>query len=385
MLETLFWTSFLLFLSSWLIYPLVLALLSLFLRRHGGSWEDPDPWPPVSVMVSARNEGDVIGARIENLLAQDYAGDLQVLVGSDASDDRTEEVVGSFSDRGVVLYAGRERLGKPRMVQRLLELATGSVLVFTDADTVFAPDTVSRLVRPYSHPSVGCVDGNRRNSLSGETCESMYWRYEKAVKGLCSRMGAVLGATGAVFSVRRDLYSPLSPGRADDFELAVMARMQGYHCVFEPEAVAAEPSPDDSRQYRRMVRIVSWMVVSCLMLMGRALARGRVFLFLQLLVHKMLRWLSGFFLVMATVFAGLLVPETVYTLLFALLCIFHASAAAGMLLRRRPPSKLSGRIPPKLLFPYYFWLMNGAAADGILRTLSGRPVETWDKKKGGSD
>ncbi|OPL19718.1 MAG: hypothetical protein AVO35_01725 [Candidatus Aegiribacteria sp. MLS_C] len=393
MLETLFWTFFLLFLSSWLVYPLLLALMSLVLRRHDGCWKDPDPWPQVSVMISARNEGDVIGARIENLLGQDYSGELQVLVGSDASEDRTEDVAGSFSDRGVVLYASRERLGKPRMVQRLLELATGTVLVFTDADTVFAPDTVSRLVRPYSDPSVGCVDGNRRNSLAGETCESIYWRYEKAVKTFCSRMGAVLGATGAVFSVRRDLFRPLSSGRADDFEIAVMARLQGFHCVFDPGAVAAEPSPDDSRQYRRMVRIVSWMVVSCLMLMGRALARGRIFLFLQLLVHKMLRWLSGVFLVLATVMAGLLVPETFYTVIFMLLCIFHAAAAAGMLLRGGIPSKLNGGfpsklnggIPSKLLFPYYFWLMNVAAADGILRTLCGRPVETWEKRKGGSD
>jgi cellulose synthase/poly-beta-1,6-N-acetylglucosamine synthase-like glycosyltransferase len=373
---TLFWIFTLLFLSSWMIYPVFILVLSIFVKKHGATWEEPSPWPSVSVLVAARNEEGCIGARIGNLLEQEYQGELEILVGSDGSEDGTDSVVSSFSSRGVVLHSSPRRVGKPLLLQQMQAMARGDVLVFTDSDTVFAPGTVARLVTPYSDPRVGCVDGSRRNSLEGETCESIYWRYERAVKDLCSRMGAVLGATGAVFSLRRELFDPLSPSRGDDFELAVMARMKGYDCVYSGEAVAMEPSPDDARQYRRMVRIVSWMLGSCLLLMGRSFRRGRVLLFLQLLFHKLLRWLSGLFLAAATVFAGILsAGEGPYRAVFLLLCLFHAAALAGLLLR--------GRIPSKLLFPYYFWLMNGAAIDGILRALSGNPVETWEKRKGG--
>lgn len=376
MAVTLFWAFLFLFLSSWLIYPIILLVLRVFGGNGSCRWEDPGEWPPVSVLVAARNEEAVIGNRIRNLLEQDYRGDLQVLVGSDSSDDGTDRVAESFSGRGVVLYRSERRMGKPLMLQELLKLASGSILVFTDADTVFATSTVTELVRPYSDPSVGCVDGCRRNSLRQDTCESVYWRYEKKIKEICSSMGAVLGATGAVFSLRRDLFQPLSPGRADDFELAVMARLQGFRCVFNPEAVAMEPSPDDSRQYGRMVRIVSWMLVSCLLLMGRAVRERKPLLFLQLLLHKLLRWFSGLFLLAATAAAGFLTGSPFYAAVFILLCIFHLTAAAGALLRDRMPSKA--------LFPYYFWLMNGAAADGILRTVFGKPVETWESRKGGN-
>jgi cellulose synthase/poly-beta-1,6-N-acetylglucosamine synthase-like glycosyltransferase len=370
-----FWVLLSLFLSSWLVYPLLLLLLSSLHGKYHGKWQEPDSWPSVSVLISARNEEDVIAARIRNLLQQDYEGDLEVLVGSDSSSDGTDEIVDSFYSQGVLLHRSEKRIGKPMMIQQLMARASGDIVVFTDADTVFSPSTIRELVLPYSHPGIGCVDGSRRNSLDEETCESIYWRFEKFIKGLCSRMGSVLGATGAVFSIRRNLFRPLSPRRADDFELAVMVRLQGFDCVFNQDAVAMEPSPDDSRQYRRMVRIVSWMIISGLLLMGRALRRGKVMLFFQLLFHKFLRWLSGLFLLAVTVYAGLLADSSLYGVIFICLCAFHLMAALGALLR--------DALPSRLLFPYYFWLMNWAAIDGILRTMSGHPVETWESREAG--
>ena len=367
---TAFWLLLTLFLASWMLYPLLLLILGVFRRDH--DWPETGNWPSVSVLVAARNEVDYLGGRLDNLLAQDYPGKLEILVGSDASDDGTDRLVASYGDRGVILHRSDIRVGKPVLVGELYRLSSGDVLVFTDADTVFSTDTVRRLVTPYlSDPRIGCVDGSRRNSLTGPTCESVYWRYERAVKRACSRFGAVLGATGAVFSLRRSAFVPLTARRADDFELAVMARVVGFTCVFNAAALAAEPSPDDGRQYRRMVRIVSWMFVSCLLLMGRALSKGKLLLFLQLLVHKLLRWLSGLFLLAATILGGFVAAEgPVYAVLFSSMVAFHSLAAAGAALRTRLPSKL--------LFPYYFWLMNGASLEGIFRMLSGNRVETWD-------
>lgn len=370
-----FWLVLGLFLSPWLIYPSVLFGISMLFRKYSSSWKTPDDWPSVSVLIAARNEEAVIASRIKNLLEQNYGGSIEILIGSDSSDDETDAIAGAFKDQGVIVHRSGERIGKPMMIKKLLELSNGEILVFSDADTVFAPVTIRELVIPFSNPSVGCVDGSRRNSLDGDTCESIYWKYETLIKRMCSYFGAVLGATGAVFALRRELFKPLSSRRADDFELAVMTRIEGSSCVFNEDAIAAEPSPDDAEQYRRLVRIVSWMSISGVLLMGKALKKRNFLLFLQLLVHKVLRWFSGLLLAAATVLAGFLSNNQFYLILFLLLCLFHAAAAAGFLLKRFMPSKL--------LFPYYFWLMSIAAIDGILRILSGNPVETWEKKSKG--
>lgn len=370
-----FWIVLGLFLTPWLIYPCVLIGISMFFRKYSSSWKKPDEWPSVSVLIAARNEDAVIASRIRNLLEQDYRGSIEILVGSDSSDDETDAKAAAFRDQGVILHRSANRIGKPLMIKELLQLSNGEIIVFSDADTVFAPATITELVAPFSNPSVGCVDGSRRNSLDGDTCESMYWKYETTIKKLCSSVGAVLGATGAVFALRRDLFMPLSARRADDFELAVMTRVQGWSCVFNENAVASEPSPDDAEQFRRLIRIVSWMFVSGILLIGKALKKRMFLLFLQLLVHKVLRWLSGFLLATATVLAGFLAGVQFYLILFVMMSLFHATAIAGWLLARH--------MPQKLLFPYYFWLMSIAAIDGILRTLLGNPVETWEKKSKG--
>lgn len=374
MLETLFWLFAALGATPYLLYPLGMALVSLLLRGREVRTGLPEGYAPdVSILIAARNEEEVLARRLDNLLAQEYPGSISILVGSDCSDDGTDEVAASYADRGVTLFRSDRRLGKPGILQRLASRAEGEVLVFTDADTLFAGDTVARLAAPFADPEVGCVDGSRRNSLDHESCESTYWKYERAVKRICSRFGAVLGATGAVFAVRRELFEPLAPGRADDFELAVMPRVRGYRCVFNDLAVAAEPTPDDSSQFRRMVRIVSWMSVSGIMLAWKALLTGRIGLVLQLLLHKMLRWTSGFFLVAVTVISGLLWDHPFYRVIFLLLMAFHALAVLGGILRDRMPSKLS--------FPYYFWLMNLASMTGLLRLAVGNPIETWDRHR----
>ena len=320
---------------SWFIYPLFLCFSALFRKKT--PWIEPVEWPSVSVLVAARNEERVIARRIENLLAQDYPGRLEILIGSDSSNDRTDEIVRTFASNKVILFRSPERIGKSLIIQELLKLSGNDIIVFTDSDTEFASDAVRELVLPYGNQRVGCVDGSRMNSLDGTTCESTYWKYEKTIKMLCSRLGAVLGATGAIFSLRRNLFMPVSPNRADDFELAVMTRVQGYSCVFNDRAIAVEPSPSDSSQYRRMVRIVSWMVISCLLLMGKALKKGKVLLFLQLLVHKMLRWFSGILILCSTILSGILAGPPVYTTVFLLMCSFHLLAAAGLLLKKRLP------------------------------------------------
>jgi len=368
----LFWVCAMLLLLNWAIYPLALYLMSRFVRQP--VFRDPETWPPVSVLISARNEEAFIAARLSNLLESDYAGPLEILVGSDVSEDATDSIVSGFSaDNRVMLFRSEGRVGKSHMLQLLAERASGEIFVFTDGDTIFRPDTLTELVRPFTDPAVGMVDGNRRNSLEDETCESVYWKYEKWIRAQLSRLGTVLGATGAVYALRRSSFHPLGIQRSDDFELGVMVRMTGWRAVFNPGAVAVEPAPDDYRQFQRMARIISWMCSSGVIMFFMALGRGRIGLALQLFVHKFIRWVTAILLVLLTISAGVLWAIPFYRIIFLLLTAFHVLAAAGLALR--------DVLPGKLLFPFYFWLMSLSTAWGVIRAIAGRPSRTWERSE----
>ena len=373
-----FWSLAFLLALPILLYPVALCLLSRLWPREQYTEADGGNLPSVDVLLAVRNEESVLERRISNLLEQDYPGEkLRVLVGSDDSSDRTDEILASLAagNERIAYTCFDRRLGKPGVIMKLVEeLAEADALVFTDADTIFDTSTVRELVRPLSDPRVGCVDGFRRNSLESESCESVYWRYEKWLKTLASRAGAVLGATGAVFALRRKAYAPISPRRGDDFELAVMSRARGYRCVCNPLAVAFEPTPDDSRQFSRLVRITSWMAGSAFILLGRALSAGKLGLALQLLIHKILRWQGGFILAALTVVAAILAAtSSTWLVLCLLLAAFHLLAVIGLL--------SADRLPSILRVPCYFWLMFAASSLGMIRFLLNKPVETWDRRR----
>jgi len=253
----------------------------------------------------------------------------------------------------------------------LSKIAKGEILVFTDANTQFTPSTVGELVNPFSDPSVGCVDGSKQNSLDSVTCESIYWRYEQMLKALGSKIGAVLGATGAVFAVRKSLYNPQDPSRADDFETAVSTRIQGFACLYNSKAIAAEPTPDNSSQYYRLVRIVSWMMGSALALLGKAIKSKKYGLALQLAVHKILRWIMGVFAIIATV-SGILLAfyNSPTNVLFISVTVFNLLALSGKI--------LGNRIPSFLRLPYFFWLMSLASLSGVAKAVTSQAAAVWD-------
>ncbi|OPX31255.1 MAG: hypothetical protein B1H09_03315 [Gemmatimonadaceae bacterium 4484_173] len=366
----LFWVCVGMILLPMVFYPAFIFLMGLlFPRGNGHSYRE---YPLVTVMVAARNEEKCIEERIQNLLSQDYPKErFEVLVASDMSTDRTDEIIKSFADRGVRYFRFDKRMGKSAVMAKLSEFAKGEILVFTDANTQFSPNTVRELVEPFADPGVGCVDGSKQNSLDSVTCESIYWRYERTLKALGSRIGAVLGATGAVFAVRKNLYSPANPARADDFETAVSARIQGYSCLYNPQAVAAEPTPENSIQYHRLVRIVSWMIGSAFSLFGKAVKAGKYGLALQLAVHKILRWNMGVFAIVATA-AGILlaVYDSPLNILFISVTVFNIIALAGRFAGHRMPSFLR--------LPYFFWLMCIASLSGVIKAVTSQAVSVWD-------
>jgi cellulose synthase/poly-beta-1,6-N-acetylglucosamine synthase-like glycosyltransferase len=373
-----FWVAIGLISVTYFGYPMLIVVLGkLFYRpvRRDESFE-----PPVTLIIPCYNEEDVIEQKIENTLALDYPRDkLEVFIASDHSTDRTDEIAKAWADRGLKYFRPESRSGKPALICACVEQATGDFILLTDANTMWQPDVVRKLVRNFADERIGACDGVRHETnKEGATCESVYWKYEMFIKRMSSRLHAVLGGTGAIMMVRRAAFAPISRRRADDFELAARARINGWGVVFDEEAVALEPSPNNFDQIRRVVRMVSWTHGSAYFLLRESIRRLRPFIFLQIVCHKFLRWDVPIFAIVAFVASIFLLPVGLfYRIVFGLQCLFYLAAIAGWLRDR------AGKSIPKLLsIPYFFCLINYASLLGVGRFYLKNPVQTWEPRHG---
>src|SRR3954469_4532555 len=345
MLGILFWLAVGVILHTYVIYPLLLIVLDAVGQARGawaylGGDERRRPpaqigLPSVSVLIAAYNEASCIGARIENLLAQDYPeGKLEILVGSDASTDETDAIVQRYAARGVKLSRG-ERCGKAGVLSRLVSMATGDVLVMTDANTQFERDAIRRLVQPLREDEVGLVCGRLRlhTPMGAPVAEGAYWKLESLLKLYESRRGCVMGANGGIYAVRKHLFPPLPAGTVvDDFVAALRVLAAGSKVCYEPEAVAhEEAAPDHAGEYRRRVRIAAGGF--------RALSQHREllsprhgFTAFALWSHKVLRWFVPHAMLVA--FAAnvfLARAGTFYSIALLGQCAAYALAALSLL------------------------------------------------------
>jgi cellulose synthase/poly-beta-1,6-N-acetylglucosamine synthase-like glycosyltransferase len=247
----------------------------------------------VSVIVAAHDEESVIQRRLENLLALDYPRDrLELVVASDASSDRTDELVEQFADRGVRLVRCR-RGGKVAAQNHTVPTTGGEILAFSDANATWAPDALRQLVRNFADPQVAYVCGQLRlQAADGSNQEGAYWRYELALRAAESRLHSVTGGNGSIYAVRRSDYVDVDPRFGHDLSLPYLMVQRGRRAVYEPEALASEkPTPTNESEYRRKVRMFEhcWLIT----LRGRMLrGLGPVYL-LEIVSHRHLRYASG--------------------------------------------------------------------------------------------
>lgn len=374
-MTVLFWLLSGLILCIYAGYPL---LLELARRVSGGRAVTRDRRArPATLVISAFNEEEVIAEKIRNSLALDYPRDrLQVLVVSDASDDRTDEIVSSFAADGVELLRMPGRGGKTLGLNAALQRARGDIVVFSDANALYACDVVRKLARNFADPQVGAVVGESTYTTpeaESERSEGLYWRYETWIKRLESAIGSVVGGDGAIYAIRRELYVPMRADALSDFVNPLQIVRSGHRCVYEPEARSFERAADDfGKEFRRKVRIVNraWRALSGMRDLLNPFRHG-VFAF-QLLFHKLLRWLVPVFM-LGLLVVNLLVLDAgpIYRLAMAGQGAFYVLAAAGYAARRRPS------MPAVLSIPYYFCLVNLASALGILDAFRGRTYTTW--------
>jgi cellulose synthase/poly-beta-1,6-N-acetylglucosamine synthase-like glycosyltransferase len=258
---------------SYVVYPLMLLgvavlyqavrdtrfVLAKLDRRYGSAAATDATLPAVAVIISAYNEEQHIVERARNVLAQDYPADrLTLYIGSDGSVDGTVERLRGITDPRLHVVAYPRNRGKASVLNDLVALGSQPVLIFSDANTEFAPGALRHLVSRFADDRVGCVTGELRlRSVSSHNKDGLYWRIEQVLKFFESRIGGSLGANGAIYGVRREFWRALAPDTiCDDFCVAMNVVAQGRWNVYEPSAWAIEDTPAHiGDEYARRVRI----------------------------------------------------------------------------------------------------------------------------------
>jgi len=257
--------------------------------------------PRVTLIISAYNEDKVIGEKIRNALSLDYPTErLEIVVVSDGSTDRTCEVVWQLAHQGVVLRHYDGRIGKTACLNHAVPLAAGDIVVFSDANSSYEKRALKELVRPFQRSDVGFVTGWTQYSSSGEaTADSLglYSRLELATKELESRLGSCIGADGAIFAIRKELYRPLHDYDINDFVIPLSINERGYRGVLQRKAICLEKDAGGiDGEFRRQVRIAS-RTIRALMNHRRLFNPFKFGLIaFELLSHKMCRFLVPLFM-----------------------------------------------------------------------------------------
>jgi biofilm PGA synthesis N-glycosyltransferase PgaC len=348
MMEWVFWGAVAIVLYVYVGYPALLAAWARLRPRAHRS--DPRHLPGVSIIVAARNEAARLPGRIENLLALDYPRDrLEILIVSNGSGDRTAQAlarhIGGSRGRGSrVRLIELESEGKALALNAGVAAASHDVLVFADARQRFARDTVRQLVSNFADPSVGAASGELVLDCETGKGESTiadgvgaYWRYEKHLRRLESRVWSTVGATGAVYAMRRALWRDLPAGTLlDDVLTPMRVVLAGYRVVFDPRARAFDiTAPDATTEARRKTRTLAgnYQLVA---LEPRLLLPGVNPVWLQFWSHKLGRLLVPYALVALFVASAVLAPgRPFYIAAAAAQVLFYALALYGERLDRR--------------------------------------------------
>lgn len=353
-------------------YPVLMAALA---RARPRPVAKDDVTPSVALVVSAHDEEAVIRRRLENLLELDYPQErLEIVVASDGSTDRTNEIVEETAAREPRVRLLRcPREGKVAAQHRAVRETESEVVAFTDANTSWRPDALRLLVRNLADPEVGYVCGQLRlESPEGDNLEGLYWRYEVWVREQESRASSITAGNGAIYAVPRDAYVEDDPRFGHDFGFPYLMEQRGRRAVYEPDAVAVERAASETEdEYGRKVRTIArvWGHI----LTGRVFRPVRPLYAFQLLSHRILRYASGLLHVALLLSNLALVGRgPFYRAFLALQLGGLALAGAG-----------KARLPiPGARVAYYYLTVTKATLAGLVRYLRSGTPQTWEKAKG---
>jgi cellulose synthase/poly-beta-1,6-N-acetylglucosamine synthase-like glycosyltransferase len=372
MLAVLFWVSAGLIVYTHLGYPLVLRVLLALRRRptlEPGTWEE---LPRVSLIVAAYDEEEVIEAKVANALALDYPRErLELIVASDGSADATAE---RAREAGADIVLELPRAGKVAAQNAAAEKATGEILAFSDANSVWSEDALRHLVEPFADPAVGYACGQVRFlDPEGGNLEGAYWRYEMKVREMESGLAGITAGNGAIYAVRADDYIPLAPSGSHDLSFPFALAKRGRRSLYVPWASAEEkmtPTLEGEFARKRRMMVGLWDIV-----VGERMISPRGYTPLyasELVSHRLLRYLSPFLHLLAFVTnLALLGQGGVYVVTYGLQLALIAAAILG--------GQFHG--PPFRIARYYA-LTTLSIAAGLWDRFRQGPPATWEKAPG---
>ncbi|PYS65547.1 MAG: glycosyltransferase family 2 protein [Acidobacteria bacterium] len=375
-MEMAFWLSAAALIYAYAGYPLLLFIVSIFrpLTVRAGDYQ-----PTVSIIITAYNEELVLAAKLENTLALGYPHELiEIIVASDCSTDRTDDIVRKYSRQGVKLVRQPERLGKTAAQNAAVAQAAGEIILFSDATSLYKTDVVRALIPNFADPTVGCVAGrliyvDPSESRVGRGARS-YWSYETFLKKHESRACSLIGASGCLYAVRRSAYVPLYHEACSDFIIATKMVEQGLRAVYEPNAICTEETNRRSDNELKMrVRVIAQTFTDLWRHRAMLNPIRSGFYAVQLLSHKVMRYLVPVFLLALLGASAILASDFLfYRILLACQLAGYACGAIAWLLDRL------GKRSRLLALPQYFLLANVASLIAIFKFLRGERYARWE-------
>lgn len=373
-MEIAFWVMAGFLLYTYAGYPLVLCLAVPLFRKP---LQRETHTPSVSLVIAAYNEEKAIRAKIENCLSLDYPRErMEIIVASDGSTDNTNDAVSAFRKDGVILRAFPDRRGKPSLLNDTVSAVRGEIVVLADARQTLSPDSLKILVSAFADPTVGAVSGELvfQESAGSPIAAGMgcYWNYEKFIRKREAELDSTVGATGAIYAIRRELFEPIpADALLDDLWIPMNIVRRGYRVVFESNAIVYDrPSRTANQEVSRKMRTIGGNF--------QFFARNLWTLFpwenriwFSMLSHKVLRLAAPVWLVGVLVVNGLLLTRHVfYVATLAGQALFYALALSGAFFGQRAAPRWIG-------VPYTFCLLNVVTAASFWTFVMGRMDVRW--------
>lgn len=334
--------------------------------------------PAVTVLITAFNEEAAMRHKIENTLAIDYPKQkMEILVASDGSTDRTDDIVHEFASQGVKLLRVEGRQGKTATQNAAVERSRGEIILFSDSTTDYSPDVFQRILPSFADNTVGCVAGrlvylDQSGSNVGKGLRN-YWNYETFIKTAESGTCSLIGASGCLYAVRRDAYEPMYPEACSDFLICTNLYRRGLRSVFEPAAVCFEQTNRNARDEMQMrIRVISQTFTDLWRNRDMMNPFKSGFFAFELVSHKLMRYAVPIMLVGLLVSSALLDPfSSFYAVAMVLQAGFYGMALVAWLLEH------AGRPLTLLAMPLYFVLANLASVIAFYKFLSGQRYAQW--------
>jgi cellulose synthase/poly-beta-1,6-N-acetylglucosamine synthase-like glycosyltransferase len=376
LIQFVFWSSVVALTYVYFGYPVIAFFMS---RLVGRPINRESIEPTVSIIITAYNEEKNIRSKIENTLLIDYPKEkLEVIVASDGSTDRTDEIVQSYIKKGVKLFRTEGRAGKTTTQNGAVAQSLGDILLFSDATTTYPPDVLYALLPNFADESVGCVAGKLvyldHSGTGVARGAKSYWSYESVLKQAESDACSLIGVSGCMYAVRRGAYIPLYPEACSDFIICTVLYRQGLRSIYEPSAVCNELTNSRvENEFGMRVRVISQTLTDLWINRDMLNPLRHGFYAIQLLSHKVLRYSVPVFLILMLLSSVILAFNNLFYAVVTLLevCFYLVAIIAWALEMRSVRLGILGA-------PFYFVLANLSSVVGFYKFLRGERFVSWE-------